>query len=294
MRLRRESMIAYGLLAPAFVLVAGLVVYPLWSVAVTSLRSGRAMNIARLDQLPLGLANYSRVLQDEVFWDAVARTLFYAGFTIGPAFIIGLGLALLLNRDFPGRNLLRSLMLLPWAVPGVVAAIGFLWMFDASYGVVNAMLRRLGSTGGDIAWFTAEATAPYAVLLPAVWKCFPFFVLTLLAALQSIPIALYEAAEVDGANPAQSFRFVTWPGIRGAALLAVILQTLWVVKDFDLIFATTGGGPSRATQTLSVLIYEEAFQFFRFGNAAAIGVLLLLACAVLSWLSMRQNAHEAR
>src|SRR5262249_18782633 len=99
----------------------------------------------------------------------------------------------------------------------------------------------------------------------------------------------YEAAKMDGANAWQGFRFVTWPGIQGAATLAVILQTLWVVKDFDIIFVTTGGGPSRATQTLSLLIYEEAFQFFRLGNAAAIGVILLAACAILSFLSMRER-----
>ena len=293
MHSRRERMIAYGLLTPAFLLVAGLVLYPLWTVFVTSLREGRAPNVARLDRLPLGFGNYSRVLQDEVVWQAAGRTLFFAVGVIGPAFCIGLALALLLNRDFPGRRTLRSLMLLPWAVPGVVAALAFLWMFDASYGVVNALLRNAGFGGGDIAWFSTEATAPWTVLLPAIWKCFPFFVLTLLAALQSIPVALYEAAKIDGANALQSFRHVTWPGIRGAAVLAVILQTLWVVKDFDIIFATTGGGPSRATQTLSLLIYEEAFQFFRLGNAAAVGVILLAACAVLAWLSMRGGERHA-
>jgi multiple sugar transport system permease protein len=285
----RDRVIAYGLLTPAFVLVAGLVLYPLWTVFVTSLREGRTPNVARLDRLPIGFANYARALQDEVVWQAAGRTLFFAIGVIGPAFLIGLALALLLNRDFPGRRSLRSLMLLPWAVPGVVAALAFLWMFDASYGVVNAQLRGIGITGADIAWFSNERTAPWAVLLPAIWKCFPFFVLTLLAALQSIPVALYEAAKIDGASAAQSFRYVTWPGIRGAAVLAIILQTLWVVKDFDIIFATTGGGPSRATQTLSLLIYEEAFAFFRLGSAAAIGVILLAACAVLSWLSMRER-----
>lgn len=295
MRIRRDTVIAYGLLAPAVLLVAGLVVYPLWTVAVTSLRVGRAPNISRLETLPLGFGNYWRVLQDEVVWQAAGRTASIAIGVIGPAFAIGLVLALLLNRDFPGRRAVRSLMLLPWAVPGVVAAIGFLWMFDASYGVVNAVLRSLGLITTDIAWFSTEATALYAVLLPAIWKCFPFFVLTLLAALQSIPLALYEAAKIDGASAWQTFRYVTWPGIRGAAALSLVLQTLWVVKDFDIIFATTGGGPSRATQTLSLLVYEEAFQFFRMGVASAIGVLLLGACAVLAWLSMKGGEpHEAR
>jgi multiple sugar transport system permease protein len=289
---RRQTLIAYGLLAPAMLLVAGLIVYPLYTVLETSLRVGRAPNIARLDRLPLGLGNYWRALTDEAVWHSAGVTVVYAVGTIAPAFAIGLLLALLLNREFPGRRWLRSLMLLPWAVPGVVAAIAFLWMFDSSYGVVNAQLRKLGLATADIAWFVNGDTALFAVILPTVWKCFPFFSLTLLAALQSVPQTLYEAARVDGASPFQIFRNVTWPGIRGAAALALVLQSLWVVKDFDLVFATTGGGPSRATQTLSLLVYEEAFQFFRMGYASAIGVLMLILCAVLAFLAMRWGRKD--
>jgi multiple sugar transport system permease protein len=293
MRIRRQSVIAYALLAPAMALVAGLIVYPLYMVFETSLRQGRAPNIARLDRLPLGFGNYARALTDEAVWHSAGITVLYAAGAIVPAFAIGLGLALLLNRDFPGRRWVRSLMLLPWAVPGVVAAIAFLWMFDASYGVVNSMLRRVGLIVTDVAWFSGGDTALFAVILPTVWKCFPFFALTLLAALQSVPQALYEAARIDGAGRWQIFRYVTWPGIQGAAALAIVLQTLWVVKDFDLVFATTHGGPARATQTLSLLVYEEAFQFFRLGFASAIGVLMLFVCAALAYLAMRWGKKDS-
>jgi multiple sugar transport system permease protein len=292
MRLRRQSVIAYALLAPAMALVAGLIVFPLYMVFETSLRQGRAPNIARLDRLPLGFDNYLRALTDETVWHSAGVSAIYAAGTIIPAFLIGLGLALLLNREFPGRRWVRSLMLLPWAVPGVVAAIAFLWMFDASYGVVNSVLRRLGLIVSDVAWFSGGDTALFAVILPTIWKCFPFFALTLLAALQSVPQALYEAAKIDGAGNWQTFRFVTWPGIQGAAALAIVLQTLWVVKDFDLVFATTHGGPARATQTLSLLVYEEAFQFFRLGYASAIGVLMLFVCAGLAYLAMRWGKKD--
>jgi len=284
---RRRALIAYGLLAPAFLLVAAWVLYPLWVVVETSLRQGRTPNIARLSRLPLGADNYLRAVADAEVWHAALVTAGYAAGTIAPAFLLGLGLALLLDREFPGRRWVRSLMLVPWAVPGVVVAIAFLWMFDASYGVVNAQLRNLGLITTDIAWFVNGTTALPAVILPTIWKCFPFFVLTLLAALQAVPPELNEAAKVDGATAWQRFRFVTWPTIRGAAALAIVLQTLWAVKDFDIIYATTGGGPARATQTLSLLVYEEAFQFFRFGYASAVGMLLLAACAILSFLSIR-------
>lgn len=288
-RFRRDLVIAYGLLAPAFLLVGGFVLYPLYVVFETSLREGRTPNISRLDRLPLGFGNYVRALSDEVVWHSIGVTVTYVVGVIVPAFLIGLGLSLLLDRDFPGRRWVRTFMLMPWAVPGVVAAIAFLWMFDASYGVVNAVLRDIGLITTDIAWFTREDTALATAILPAIWKCFPFFVLTLLAALQAVPEALHEAAKVDGATGWQRFRYVTWPGIQGPAVLAIILQALWVMKDFDIIFVTTGGGPSRATQTLSLLVYEEAFQFFRIGYASAIGVIFLVLCAILASLSLRAS-----
>ena len=142
---QRQTVLAYGLLAPAALLVGSFILYPLYRVVATSLREGRAPNLARLDRLPVGLGNYWRAISDEVVWHSAGVTVTYAVGTIAPAFLIGLGLALLLDRDFPGRRYLRTLMLLPWAVPGVVAAIGFLWMFDASYGVVNAKLRDMAS-----------------------------------------------------------------------------------------------------------------------------------------------------
>jgi multiple sugar transport system permease protein len=289
----RHSVVAYGLLAPAFLLVGGFVLYPLYVVIVSSLRVGRTPNIARLDRLPLGIGNFTGALTDAVVWHAARITLVYVAAVVMVAFPIGLGLALLLDRDFPARRWIRTLMLMPWAVPGVVAAITFLWMFDASYGVVNAILRDVGLISTDVAWFTRENTALATAMLPAIWKCFPFFVLTLLAALQAVPEALHEAAKVDGATGWQRFRFVTWPGIRGPAILAIILQALWVMKDFDILFVATGGGPSRATQTLSLLVYEEAFQFFRIGYASAIGILLLVLCAAVAFLSLRASDADA-
>lgn len=287
----RRRLLAYALLAPACLLVLLALAYPLAIAIATSLRIGRAANLDRLAQLPLGLGNYARALTSPDLWHSALVTGLYAAGSVGPAFVLGLALALLLDRDFPGRRWLRTLMLLPWAVPGTVVAIAFLWMFDASFGVVNALLRGAGYAGPDIAWFSDGSTALFAVILPTVWKCFPFFVLVLLAALQAIPPELKEAAKVDGAGPVQRLRFITWPMLRGAAVLAIILQLLWAVKEFDIIYATTGGGPAQATQTLALLAYDEAFNFFRFGFAAAIGLLLLVVCAVLAFASLRWGAR---
>jgi len=288
----RSRWTGYALLGPALVAVSFLIAYPLYLVVATSFRQGKTLNVLRLSELPAGLGNYRTVLASEATWHSVGVTLAYLAGTIVPAFAVGLVTALLLNRVFPGRRWLRSLILLPWAVPGVIVSIVFLWLLDGSFGVVNALLRDAGWLASDLAWFSDERTALAAVIVPTVWKAYPFFVLTLLATLQSIPANLYEAAQVDGASPWQRFRYITWPGIRASATLAAILNTLWALREFDIVYLTTGGGPDRATETLAVRIYQEAFAFFRMGTASALGVLTMVMAALLVLLSMRTLRRE--
>src|SRR5690349_3644171 len=184
---RRERVFAYALLAPAVVAVFALIAYPMYLIFAISVREGRSLNFLALSRRPLGLGNYQLVLTDPATWHSVWVSFVYTFGSIVPAFLIGLGTALLLDRVFPFRRWLRSLMLLPWAVPGVMASIVFLWLFDASFGVVNYFLRTLNVIDTDIAWYSTESTALFAVIVPTVWKSYPFFTLTLLAALQSIP-----------------------------------------------------------------------------------------------------------
>lgn len=238
------------------------------------------MNFAQIGQLPLSLRNYAEVLSAPETWRGVWLSVVYTVGATVPSFVLGLGTALLLNRRFPGRRLFRTLVLLPWAVPGVVAAVGFLWILDASYGVLNYALESVGLISEGVAWFSDPDTAMFAVILPTVWKGYPFFTLALLAALQSIPDELYEAARVDGASPFSQFRYITWPGIRTTAVLTIVLIGLWVFREFDFIYPLTGGGPDGATETLAIRIYNEAFGFFNMGVAGALGILTLLIAAV--------------
>ena len=288
----RSRWVGYALLSPALLAVGFLILYPLYLVVATSFRQGKTLNVLRLSELPFGLANYRTILASDATWHSVGVTIVYLLGTIGPAFVIGLGAALLFNRAFPGRRWLRSFILLPWAVPGVIVSIVFLWLLDGSFGVVNALLRQAGWLATDLAWFAQDDTALAAVIVPTVWKAYPFFTLTLLAALQAIPASLYEAARVDGATSWQRFRYITWPGIRPSAALAAILNTLWALREFDIIYLTTGGGPDRATETLAVRIYQEAFSFFRMGTASALGVLTMTMAVLLVLMSMRTIRRE--
>jgi multiple sugar transport system permease protein len=289
---RRERLFAYALLAPAVLAVGALIAWPMYLIASISFREGRSLNFLALNRRPLGFGNYQAVLADPATWHSVLVSIVYTAGTLAPAFAIGLGTALLLNRAFPLRRWLRSLVLLPWAVPGVMVSIVFLWMLDASFGVVNHLLRAGGYAGGDIAWYSSESTALLAVIVPTVWKAYPFFTLTLLAAMQSIPGHLYEAAEVDGATAWQRFVGVTWPGIRGPAVLALVLNGLWTFREFDIIYAATGGGPSKATETLGIRAYNEAFGYFYMGRAAVIGVLMLLLALLAVVIARRALRKE--
>jgi multiple sugar transport system permease protein len=292
MALLRNRWRGYVFLLPALVTVLFIVVYPLFMVLQLGFREGRSLNFSKIGQQPLGLANYTAMLTDSALWNSVRISALYVGGSALASFAIGLLTALLLNERFPCRSIFRALLLLPWAVPGVIVSINFIWLFDASYGVVNAVLRDIGATTNDIAWFGDGRTALFAVMLPTIWKGYPFCTLTLLAAMQSVPESLYEAAQIDGASRLARFRYVTWPGIRSAGILALFLSALWMFRDFDIIYAATGGGPSRATETLSLFVYNEAFLFFRMGTASAVGTIMVVVAAVACLIAMRSIKRE--
>jgi multiple sugar transport system permease protein len=276
----RNTLQAYILLLPAFIITISMMIYPLYITIDLSFRTGTAMNFKKLGSSPLGLKNYIGVFGDPATWNSLWLSLVYTAAGTIAAFAVGLATALLLGRLRTLRRALRILTLLPWAVPGVVASICFLWILDPSYGVFNYLLRSAGIVSANLGWFSDPDLAMASVVAPTVWKGYPFFTITLLAALQAIPEAYYEAARVDGATPGQLFRHITWPGIQNAAVLAFVLNGLWTFRVFDIIYPTTGGGPMGATDILAVRLYNEAFKYFHMGVAATLGILTFAVCAV--------------
>jgi multiple sugar transport system permease protein len=279
-RRARTTLLAYGLLAPAFLITVSMMIYPLFITASLSLRAGNVMSFSKIRQVPISAKNYVDVFTAVETWRSLALSLIYTGASNFFSFFLGLATALLLNRLRIARRLMRILVLVPWSVPGVVASISFLWILDSSYGVFNYMLRSAGLISANLAWFFDPRLAMVSVIMPTVWKGYPFFTLTLLAALQTIPEALLEAGRVDGCSPPQMFRHITWPAIRSAAVLAIVLNALWTFRVFDIIYPTTQGGPMGATETLAIRIYNEAFRFFYMGRAATLGILTFLVCGL--------------
>jgi multiple sugar transport system permease protein len=201
-----------------------------------------------------------------------------------PSYLLGLLTALLLNRKFRGRRVFRTLAILPWAIPGVVASIMFLWMFESTYGVVNFLLTRLGILNEYKAWFFDPGLVMFSVILPTIWKGYPFFTISILAALQSISPDYYEAAEADGCGAIRKFLHITWPGIKEISILSLILNGLWSFRVFDIIYSTTRGGPNEATSTIAIQIYNEAFQFFDINKASVLGIVAFLLSAVIVFI----------
>jgi multiple sugar transport system permease protein len=276
LRLRhRERILAYALLTPALLVVLGLMAYPLYLALDLSLREGTLIDLSVLRDQALTLGHYRQVITDSETWRSVWLSAIYTVGSTAPAFAIGLATAMLLNAKFPGRRLIRPALLLPWPIPGVAISVIFLWMLDSSYGVINSILRRTGIIAENVGWFVGSDTAMVAVVIPTIWKYYPFFTLMLLAALQNVPQILYEAVRVDGAGRFREFTAITWPGIRGPAILAVIIGGLGIFREFDVIFPLTGGGPLRATETLAIKVYNEAFRYHNLPEASALGILAI-------------------
>jgi multiple sugar transport system permease protein len=270
-----------ALLAPAVILGLFVLGYPLYLIIDASIRQIGLPNVAALNSAPITGANYSALGSDSTFKQSLWVSLLYTlGGTV-PAFLLGLGTALLLNRRFPLRRLFRTLILLPWAVPAVVSSFLFLWILNASYGVLNYLLLKAHLTSSYIPWLASLHWSIVGVIIPTVWKSYPFFTLLILAALQVIPTELYEAAKVDGARQWATFRRITWPGIQNAAFLALVLQLLWTFREFEIIYPITAGGPAGTTQTLAIYLYNEVFQFFHMGYASALGVVTIAICVLL-------------
>lgn len=288
-RRRRRHWAAAGFLAPALVYLAVFFGYPLVNNVSMSLREFTVKSFYTGEAPFTGFANYAAVLRDPLFGTAVVNTVVFTVGSIVFQFGIGLALAVFFNRRFPGGNVLRALLLLPWLLPLVVSGAVWRWMFDQDHGILNAALRAVHLPG--VPWLTSTAWALPAVILTNIWIGVPFNLVLLHGGLRAIPDALHEAAALDGANAWQRFRYVTWPLLRPVTGVVLMLGLVYTVKVFDVIMVVTGGGPANATQTLTTWSYSLSFSSFSFGQGAAVGNLLILVATAFGLLYLR-SARE--
>jgi len=282
---RNEVFFAAVLLLPTVAILALVIFYPLVQALLLSLKDASLLNATVAPFT--GLDNFEQLLGDEVFWTAVKNTLVLTTTSLGGSLVLGMSLALVLNENIPFRNFFRGIALIPWVVPGVVVALLTLYMFNSQVGVIDYVLVQLGVTERFVDWFGSTRNALWAIILANIWNQTPFYMLMFLAGLQTVPEDEYDAAKVDGANVLQRFRYVTLPNIRGVLAIVIALQVIWNFNNFDLIWATTEGGPVNATTTLTVHVYRMAFKSLDLGYAAAIGVVMLVALLLFSVFYVR-------
>jgi multiple sugar transport system permease protein len=261
--------------------VAALVFVPLAVVFWLSLRS--VLPVFGVDRF-VGLANITHLAADARFLSSLGTTLYFAGVAVTLEVLLGLGMALLLNQTFVGRGLARTAVLLPWALPTVVAARMWEWIYNPDFGILNYVLRGAGLIGGPVSWLGDPFWAIHAAILADAWKTTPFAALILLAGLASIPADLARAARVDGAGRLAVFLEVTLPLLRPSLVVTVLFRFLDSLRVFDAIYVLTGGGPANTTETLAVYVYKTLFQTLRFGYGSALAVAMFLLAASASVL----------
>jgi multiple sugar transport system permease protein len=274
------------LIAPTVLVFCAVILYPLISAIYLSLFSIYTPTLAGEW---VGVDNYTALLASGDFWNAALNTLIWTVGTLMLQLVFGVAMALLLNQSIVFQSLARSLVLFPYFLSTVVAVLVWRWLFNDLYGILNHVLLIAGLIDAPVNWLGQMPNAMISIILVGAWKYFPFVVIVVLARLQSIPEQLYEAATIDGAGPFQRFTDITLPQLRDVLVVVVLLRAIWDFKEFDLIYLMTGGGPVRATQTLSLLVYEEAFRLNRMGMASTYAVAMMLVLLGFTLVYLRQT-----
>lgn len=242
----------------------------------------------------VGFANYVKLFSDPVFWAALWNTIIWIGLTVPLQMGLGLLTALLLNREFPWRGLARALIIIPWALPSVVIALMWRWIYDPNTGVLNDILIYLSIVKAAVPWLADPNVAIYAIIATLTWQGFPFFAVMILAGLQGIPKSQYEAASIDGASPWRQFLHITLPGIAPVLATAGLLRVIWVANSMDVIFVMTGGGPGYATYTLPLYAFIKARQNLDFGYGTSIAVTFTIFLGAFVAIYLARTMREVQ
>jgi len=270
----QEQRIGLYLLLPATVILLLVFAYP---IARSFWLGMFAQNLGtELEPVFIGINNYIRLLGDGHFWQTFLITIRFTLIAVTLELFLGLGIALLLNRAFRGRGIVRTIAILPWALPTALIALGWTWIFNDQFGIANDILLRLGLINTGINWLGEPSTATLALIIADVWKTTPFISILLLAGLQAIPQDLYEAHMLEGATPLQSFWQITLPLLIPQIVIAVLFRFAQTFGIFDLMQVMTGGGPGGSTEVVAMYIYANAMRYLDFGYASALIVVTFL------------------
>lgn len=283
--------LGFWFMLPAALILISLLVYPLGLGVWLSFTNATIGGPGKF----VGLDNYTWILGDETFLHSIVFTLAYTLIASSIKFVLGLYLALLLNKRLPFKAIIRSIILIPFVVPTVLSAIAFWWIFDAQFSIISWSLIRLGLISHNIDFLGDPMLARACVIFANIWRGVPFVAITLLAGLQTVSPSLYEAATIDGATPWQNFRFITYPLLTPIIAVVMTFSVLFTFTDFQLIWVMTRGGPVNSTQLMTTLSYQRAIIGGSLGEGAAISTSMipfLLAAILFSWFGLQRRKWQ--
>ncbi len=285
-RWARLDTLPYLLLGPSIILIVLIELYPFLTGLVYSFQNGSLLAPGTF----IGLQNYLATFTDPEFQYSVFFSAVFAVFSVAGSYLLGLGLALLLIKNFPLRGLFRVLLIIPWILSSIVTIVSWRWMIQDQHGTINVLLGWFHL--GPIFFLSDTKWAVVSVIVIKIWRSFPFTMISLIAALQTIDSSLYEAVSIDGANRWAAFRYVTFPSIKNISIVLWILLTIWSVNDFETPFLLTQGGPSNATENLIILAYKDTFARNTVGAGAAVAFISLIILMILAIVMMRMRNRD--
>jgi ABC-type sugar transport system permease subunit len=277
------------LVLPSLIIIFGVLFYPILYSFYMSLNK---INFAARKFEFAGISNYAAMFTDKYFLNSIMLTIYFTIVTVFAEIALGTAMALVLNQNFKGRGFVRGIMILPWALPTVVNAIMWKWIYNANYGALNALLTQLHIINSYQVWLGRPVSALNLMIFANVWKETPYVVLLALAGLSTISKEVYEAGRVDGAGAWKAFWRITLPIIKPVILILTITKTIWAIQTFDLVYILTAGGPASGTELISFYIQKTTFKFLQFGYGASMSYALTVVTFLLSYLYIKFLSKE--
>jgi len=283
----QKKLVTICFLLPAFLVMCTVILYPLLYEFNLSFRNVTLMNLKSNIYPFVGFDNYLSILKDSTFYSTLLRTIIWTFVNVGITVCIGLFLAILLNAKFPGKKIYRTLLILPWAVPSYISVLTWKGMFNSQYGAVNIILSKIFPWASSIPWLTDPTYTFLACIFINIWVGIPFMMMISIGGLQSISNELYEAADVDGATRWQKTKNITLPLMKSVLAPSIVLSCVWTFNVVNTILIMTSGVQSQKSQILVTLMYKDAFEYYRYGHAAAFSVIIFLILLCFSSLFLK-------
>ena len=283
-----ETLRCYWYLAPVLAVLLGLIVYPFFNGITLSFTNRM---VARPGTF-VGIKNFSFLFQDSVYRLSFRNSIVITVCAVAAKLVVGMAGAVLLHQKFPMRNLLRALIFLPWAIPGLIAGLSWKWIYNEMSGVLNYLLYALGLSELGVSWLSDPGIAIYSITIASVWQGYPFYIMMFLAGMASIPVELYESARVDGANAWVQFWRITIPSLRDVIAIVVMLSSIWTFNSFYMVYILTGGGPADRTHILPTLAFEHAIRRSNLSLGAAVMVTFVPIFLLLIFFLTKKMLQE--